>query len=88
MNVREVNRRVINLLKHLTDDREVEVRQRTHIKVSGLIQGKKTVLLTLSSSPTSTRYLPKVRSNLRRIVRTLDVDKETIKFIQKKFIHF
>ena len=88
MNVREVNRRVINLLKHLTDDREVEVRQRTHIKVSGLIQGKKTVLLTLSSSPTSSRYLQNVRSNLRRIVRTLDVDKQTIKLIQKKFIQF
>ena len=88
MNVREVNRRVINLLKHLTDDQEVEVRQRTHIKVSGLIQGKKTVLLTLSSSPTTSRYLQNVRSNLRRIVRTLDVDKETIKFIQKKFIQF
>lgn len=88
MNVHEVNRRVINLLKHLTDDRQVEIRQKTHIKVSGLIKGKKTVLLTLSSSPTSCRYLPKVRSNLRRIIKSLDVDKETIKLIQKKFIHF
>ena len=88
MNVNEVNRRVINLLKHLTDDHQVIVKQKSHIKVSGLIKGKKTVLLTLSSSPTSCRYYPTVRSNLRRIVKSLDVDKETIKFIQKKFIQF
>ena len=86
MKIREVNRSVINLLRYLSDDGKVEITQHTHIKVTGILQGKKTVL-TLCSSPSSPRYFPSIKSKIRRILESLNVDKEQINFIRKNFIH-
>ena len=77
MNPRRLNHKVIYLLKHLSDDNIISVRQTKHIKVSGMFGGKKEVI-TLSSSPSHSRYESIVRSRLRRLLESIGIDKELI----------
>ena len=77
MNHRRLNQRVINLLKGLTDENIISVQQNKHIKVCGVFDGKRRVF-TLSSSPTTVRYERSMRSNLRRFLESIGIDKNQL----------
>ncbi len=77
MNHRRLNQRVINLLKGLTDENIISVQQNKHIKVCGVFDGKKRVF-TLSSSPTKSRYERSMRSDLRRFLESIGIDKNQL----------
>ena len=84
--VQKVNRKVIDLLRFLSDDGQIKVIQNSHIKVSGIFQGKKRSI-TLSSSPVSYYYEKNIRSLIRRFIQPLNLDQKTLEIIGKKFIH-
>jgi len=70
-----INRKVIALLKEVSDDNQVWITQRSHIKVVGNYGGQERTFM-LSSSPTNRRYLPSVRSRLKRFLQSLDIQQE------------
>ena len=67
-----INRKVIGLLRQLSDDKNVFVEQNKHLKVTGIYGGQRRVLI-LYCSPSST-YQKKLRSTLRRFLRSLAVE--------------
>ena len=77
MNKNKLNHKVINLLKSLTDENIISVTQKKHIKVCGVFDGKRRVF-TLSSSPTTVRYERSMRSNLRRFLESIGIDKNQL----------
>ena len=72
MKTSTINRKVIGLLRQLSDDKNVSVEQNNHLKITGVYRGQKRVL-TLSCSPSSS-YQKKLRSTLRRFLRSLAVE--------------
>ena len=40
MNPKPINRKIIGLLKGLTDDKSVSIRQKKHIEITGIYGGK------------------------------------------------
>ncbi len=85
MKVSQVNRSVINLLRYLSDDGELLIKKRPHIKVTGKFQGIKRVL-TLCHSPMESYYEREIRSIVRRFIEPMNLDDKTLKKINKKFI--
>ena len=85
MKVSQVNHSVINLLRYLSDDGELIIKKRPHIKITGNFQGKKRVV-TLCHSPTERYYEHEIRSIIRRFIEPMDLDEKTIKKINKKFM--
>ena len=69
MNTRSINRKVIELLTELTDNKEVQVICNKHIKVIGVYGGQKRTH-SLCCSPSSC-YLKSARGNLRQFIRSL-----------------
>ena len=74
MSTKSINRKVIDFLRHLSDEKELHIVQNSHIKVTGLYGGKKRTF-TLSSSPSSRLYPSITRSQLRRFLRSIRSDK-------------
>lgn len=70
MNYREINKRLINHLRHLSDDHELIIEQNKHIKVTGTFLGQQRSI-TLCCSPSSS-YPSYLRSRLRRFLRGID----------------
>ena len=71
MNTRSINRRVIELLTELSDNKEVLVSRNKHIKVSGMFGGKKGTLI-LCFSP-GAYYHQNATGALRRFIRSLPI---------------
>ena len=69
----EINRKVISLLKQISDDNQVWITQKKHIKVVGNYGGQERSFM-LSSSPTNQRYLPSIRCCLKRFLASLPND--------------
>lgn len=67
MNTRSINRKVIELLTELSDNKEVRVTQNKHIKISGMFGGVKHSL-TLACSPGS-HYQRSACASLRKFIR-------------------
>ncbi len=84
MKVSQVNRSVINLLRYLSDDGELLINKRPHIKITGVFNGQKRVV-TLCHSPMESYYEREIRSIIRRFIEPMDLDETTIKKINKKF---
>jgi len=72
MKTTTINRKVIGLLRQLSDDKNVFVEQNKHLKVTGIYGGQRRVLI-LYCSPSST-YQKKLRSTLRRFLRSLAIE--------------
>ena len=71
MNTRSINRKVIELLTELTDNKEVQVIHNKHIKVTGVYGGQKRSH-SLCCSPSSC-YLMRAQGDLRRFIRSLPI---------------
>ena len=84
MNIRKVNRSVINLLRYLSDDKKITINKRRHICVAGTYRGKKKTF-TLCHSPMESYYEQEIRSMVRRFIEPMDLDPNTLKIIKKKF---
>ena len=67
-----INDRVIDYLKSITDENILKIEQNKHLRLTGVYAGKKRVFF-LSCSPSSS-YQCKLRSSLRRFLRTLDLE--------------
>jgi hypothetical protein len=72
MKTSTINERVIDFLKSISDDNEIKVEQHKHLRLTGSYGGKKRVFF-LACSPSSS-YQKKLRSTLRRFLRTLDLE--------------
>jgi hypothetical protein len=72
MKTTTINERVIDYLKSITDESTLKVEQNKHLRLTGVYAGKKRVFF-LSCSPSSS-YQCKLRSSLRRFLRTLDIE--------------
>lgn len=72
MKTNTINERVIQYLRSITDDNKIRVEQNKHLKLTGFYNGKKRVLI-LYCSPSSS-YQRKLRSTLRRFLRSLDLE--------------
>jgi len=70
MNYREINKRLIDHLRHVSDDHELTIEQNKHIKVTGTFLGQQRSI-TLCCSPSSS-YQTYLRSRLRRFLREID----------------
>ena len=68
MNTRSINRKVIELLTELSDNKEVQVTRNKHVKVSGIFGGKKRIMV-LSFSP-GTYYQQNATGTLRQFIRS------------------
>ena len=82
MSSKSINREVVNLLKFLSDDGFVKVFNNKHIKVVGNFAGERKVF-TLLSSPSEYYYEHQIKSQLRRLIGPLNVDKKTQRRINK-----
>ena len=74
MNVKSVNKKVIECLRELSDDKGLSIEQNKHIKVTGTFRGQKRSLV-LFCSPSSC-YQTYLRSTLRRFLRSLELDQD------------
>jgi hypothetical protein len=74
MNTKSINRKVIEYLRELSDNKEVTIEQNKHIKVTGSFRGQKRSLV-LFCSPSSC-YQTYLRSTFRRFIRSLDLDQD------------
>jgi len=74
MNVKSVNRKVIECLRKLSDDKGLSIEQNKHIKVTGTFHGKKRSLV-LFCSPSSC-YQTYLRSTLRRFLKNLELNQD------------
>ena len=72
MKTNTINERVIDFLKSITDDKNIKVEQHKHLRLTGVYGGKKRVFF-LACSPSSS-YQRKLRSTLRRFLRSLDLE--------------
>jgi len=72
MNHRTINKRIIDYLRDISDDKEVVVDQNKHIKVTGCFRGRKRSMV-LFCSPSSC-YQTYLRSALRRFLKSLEMD--------------
>jgi len=68
MNTRSITRRVIELLTELSDNKEVQIIQNKHIKISGLYGGERRAFV-LPCSPSS-NYKRNVCAALRSFIRS------------------
>ena len=68
MNTRSINRKVIELLTELSDNKEVQVTRNKHVKVSGIFGGKKRIMV-LSFSP-GAYYRQNAIGMLRQFIRS------------------
>ena len=82
MNPRRINLSVVNLMRFLSDDGFVKVTHRKHIKVVGNFAGRKKVI-TLLTTTSHYGYESQIRSQLRRLIEPLNVDKKTQHKINK-----
>tara|TARA_B100000242_G_C42748428_1_gene348973 strand:+ start:62 stop:307 length:246 start_codon:yes stop_codon:yes gene_type:complete len=73
VNPKPINRKIIGLLKGLTDDKYVSLRQRKHIEITGIYGGKERSFF-ISSSPSSTHYQKAVISSLKRFLNSLPIE--------------
>ena len=71
MLVRKINRKVITLLTQLSDNRELDIQQNKHIKVTGSFGGEKRTF-TLASSPNGC-YEKHMRSAVKRFITSLNI---------------
>ena len=74
MNVKSVNKKVIECLRELSDDKDLSIEHNKHIKVPGSFRGKKRSLV-LFCSPSSC-YQTYLRSTLRRFLKNLELDQD------------
>jgi hypothetical protein len=74
MNVKSVNKKVIECLRELSDDKGLSIEQNKHIKVTGTFRGQKRSLV-LFCSPSSC-YQTYLRSTLRRFLKNLELDQD------------
>ena len=75
MNTRSINRKVIELLAELSDNKEVSVKRNKHIKVTGVFAGEKHSLM-LACSPFS-NYQRTACAALRKFIRSTNLVKPT-----------
>ena len=75
MKTKAVNRKVIALLREISDDKQVWTIQKSHIKVVGNYGGQERSF-TLCSSPTNRNYLKSIRSSLKRFLQSLNIQKK------------
>ena len=68
------NKRCIKALTKLTDNNEVVITQNKHLKVIGLFGGEERSF-TLCTSPSSVTYEKKVRSQFKRFIKSLNINK-------------
>lgn len=70
MNYRKINKKVIELLRGLSDNNSLQITQNKHLKIKGSFGGtQKTIVLFCSPSSCYQKYL---RSTLRRFLKDLD----------------
>ena len=72
-------------MRFLSDDGFVKITHKKHIKVVGNFAGEKKVV-TLLSTPSHYGYESQIRSQLRRLIKPLNVDEKTQHKINK-FLH-
>lgn len=73
MEHREINRKVISLLTELSDHKKVDIQKNRHIKVTGIFEGKKRVLI-LFGTPSGNFYPRYCRSKVRRFIASLNLN--------------
>ena len=72
MNCKKINKKVIDLLRELSDDNQIKITQNKHLKIKGKFGGtEKTLILFCSPSSCYQRYL---RSTLRRFLKDLHIE--------------
>jgi hypothetical protein len=74
MNVKSVNKKVIDCLRELSDDKDLSIEQNKHMKVTGYFRGQKRSLV-LFCSPSSC-YQTYLRSTLRRFLKSLELNQD------------
>ena len=72
MKTNTINTKVINCLKELTDDKNINIEQNKHLRLTGVYNGKKRTFF-LCCSPSSS-YQKTMRSTLRRFLRSLEIE--------------
>ena len=74
----KINRQAIKLLKGLTDDKNIKITLKNHIKVEGVYGGKRRVF-HLANTPSTLDYQKKIRSDIKRFIQSLNI-KTTVQY--------
>ena len=68
----KINRQAIKLLKGLTDDKNIKITLKNHIKVEGVYGGQRRGF-HLANTPSTLDYQKKIRSDIKRFIQSLNI---------------